>query len=302
MIKKSFAVCMLSVLVFSCKKEVSKTTEVKAVNDSVAKTEIKEDLFKPVDTAYSPKNTTEDYIKALQYYQSKTEREIAAGSPEQNNKVYEDYVEVRNKYIEGLSRLHTDILDKYINYYDSGSDSYKFPENIKKLAAQFKKEGLEFREVGEGYTEIWSVPDHYFTIFKNKVTPDYNSYIAQMAIEAKENYAADAGLIISWKELGERLIFWENFMKKYPESQLLKTVKKDYNNYLHDYLYGMDNTPTYETADGKLYEENRNEYKRIIKKYPNSYTAKRVQEFLALFDAQVPVDQIREKMNVENDY
>ncbi|WP_123902691.1 hypothetical protein [Chryseobacterium elymi] len=302
MIKKSFVVCMLSVLVLSCKKEVSETAEVKAANDSVAKTEIKEDLFKPIDTAYSPKNTTEDYIKALQYYQSKTEREIAAGSPEQNNKVYEEYVGIRSKYIEGLSRLHTDVLDKYVNYYDSDSDSYKFPENIKKLAAQFKKEGLEFREVGEGYTEIWSAPDHYFTVFKNKVTPDYNSYIAQMAIEAKDNYAADAGLIISWKELGERLIFWENFMKKYPESQLLKTVKKDYNNYLHDYLYGMDNTPTYEIADGKLYDENRNEYKRIIKKYPNSYTAKKVQEFLVLFDAQVPVDQIREKMNVENNY
>ncbi|WP_131368696.1 hypothetical protein [Chryseobacterium luteum] len=302
MIKKSLAVCMLSVLVFSCKKEAPEMPETKMAHDSIAKTEVKEDIFKPIDTAYSPAYKTEDYMKALQYYRTEAEKEIAAGSPEQNNKVYEGYVEVRNKYIQGLSRLHTDILDKYVNYYDSDSESYKFPEQIKDLAARFKKEGLEFREVGEGMTEIWSVPNYYYLIFKNKVTPDYNAYIAQMAIEAKDNYAVDAGLVISWKELGNRLIFWENFMKKYPQSPLLKTVKKDYNNYLYDYLYGMDNTPTYERADGKLYDENRNEYNRIIKKYPGSYTAKRAQEFLNLFDSKIPVDQIREKMNVVSNY
>ncbi|PIF45999.1 hypothetical protein CLU96_3016 [Chryseobacterium sp. 52] len=302
MIRKSLAVCMLSVLVFSCKKEASETTVSKTENDSIAKTEVKEDLHKPIDTVYSEKNKTEDYMAALGFYKSKAEKEIAAATPEQNNKIYEDYVQVRSKYIEGLSRLHTDILDKYVNYYDSGTESYKFPENIKKLSVEFKKAGLEFREVGEGMTEISSVPDYYYSLFKNKVTPDYNAYIAQNAVEAEDNYAADAGLIISWEELGNRLIFWEKFINKYPKSPLLKIVKKDYNNYLYDYLYGMDNTPTYESSDGKLYEENRKEFNRIINTYPNSYTAKRAKELLSLFESQMPVDQIREKMNVESNY
>ncbi|MFP3590891.1 hypothetical protein [Chryseobacterium sp. SIMBA_038] len=302
MIKKSLAIFILCISLFSCKKEVSKTSEIKQENDSIAKVETKEDLYKPIDTACSSQNKTEDYIIALQWYQTKTEKEIAENSPEQNDKLYEDYVKIRNKYIGCLSNTLGDVLEKYVNYYDSESESYKFPENIKKLTAEFKKGGLEFREVGEGYTEIWSKPDHYFSVFKNKVTPDYEAYVSQTAKENEGNYAADAGLIITWKELGDRLIFWENFINKYPKSPLISRVKEDYNNYLYDYLFGMDNTPTYENSDGKLYDENRAEFNRMIKKYPNSYIAKKAQELLNLFDSKTPTEQIREKINIERKY
>ncbi|AZA83801.1 hypothetical protein C1637_13805 [Chryseobacterium lactis] len=305
MIKRITAICMISVFVVSCKKEAA-TSGKQPANDSIAKTEVKEELYKPIDTAYSSKNTTEDYIKSLEYYKSKTEQDIATGSPEQNNKRYEDFAKIREKYIEGLSKLHIGILDKYINYYDSESESYKLPENVKKLSAELKKTGLEFREVGEGMTEIWTIPGYYSSIFKNKVTPDYNAYISQTDKESESNYAADAGLIITWEELGDRLMFWENFMNKYPNSKLIKTVKQNYNNYLYDYLLGMDNTPTfernYEKGDGKLYDENRAEFSRIIKKYPNSNTAKKAKELIALFDAQMPVDQIEKRINIERNY
>lgn len=302
MIKKILVIFILCISLFSCKKEVSKTSEIKPENDSIAKVETKEDLYKPIDTACSSQNKTEDYIAALQWYQTKTEKEIAENSPEQNDKLYENYIKIRNKYIGCLSNTLGDVLEKYVNYYDSESESYKFPENIKKLTAEFKKGGLEFREVGEGYTEIWSKPDHYFSVFKNKVTPDYEAYISQTTKENEGNYAADAGLIITWKELGDRLIFWENFINKYPKSPLISRVKEDYNNYLYDYLFGMDNTPTYENSDGKLYDENRAEFNRMIKKYPNSYIAKKAQELLNLFDSKTPTEQIREKINIERKY
>lgn len=300
--RKSLAIFVVCMSLFSCKKEGSKASEGKNTNDSIAKVDVKEDVYKPIDTACSSQNKTEDYITALQWYQSKTEKEIAENSPEQNDKSYEEYVKIRNKYISCLSNILGDVLDKYVNYYDSESESYKFPENIKKLTAELKKGGLEFREIGEGYTEIWSKPDHYYSVFKNKLTPDYEVYISQTAKENESNYAADAGLMITWEELGERLIFWENFIKKYPKSPLISTVKEEYSNYLHDYLFGMDNTPTYENADGKLYDETRAEYNRLIKKYPNSYTAKRAQQSLNLFDSHTPVEQIQEKMNKEIDY
>lgn len=302
MMRKSLAVCILSVLVFSCKKEAPKTAGGKTANDSIARTEMKEDLFKPIDTACSPVNKTEDYMAALQWYRTEVDKEIAENSPEQNDKVYEDYLKIREKYTGCLSSILGDILDKYVTYYDSENDRYKFPENIKKLTAELQKEGLEFREVGEGYTEIQSKPDYYKSVFKNKVTPDYDAYISKTAKEDEVNYAADAGLMITWEELGERLIFWENFIKKYPKSSLIPRVKEEYNNYLHDYLFGMDNTPTYENADGTLYDETRAEYNRLIKKYPHSYTAKRAQQSLSLFDSRTPVEQIREKLNIESDY
>lgn len=300
MIKQIITICILSAAVVSCKKEAA-VSEVKPVHDSIAGTESGEDQYKPIDTACSSGNKTEDYIKSLQWYRAKIEKEMAGNSPEQNDKVYEDYLKIRSKYTECLMNLHTGVLDKYVNYYDSDKDQYNFPDNIKKIASELKKAGLEFREVGEGMTEIWTIPGYYSSLFKNKVTPDYEAYISQTDKESESNYAADAGLIISWEQLGDRLIFWENFMNKYPESRLIKTVKQDYNDYLSDYLLGMDNTPTYERepdkGTGKLNDENKTEFNRMIKKYPNSNTAKKAKEIITLFDAQTPIDQIYEKIN-----
>jgi len=301
MIKKSLAAFILLVSIFSCKKEATKTSQEKIEKDTISTVEKKEDLFKPIDTVCSSKNKTEDYIETLQWYQQKTEKEIAQNLPEQNDKLYEDYSKIREKYIACLSETLGKVLEEYVNYYDSESNSYKFPENIRKLSAELKKGSLEFREVGEGYTEIWSVPDYYFSVFKNKVTPDYNTYIEQLSKESESLYSADAGLVISWKELGERTIFWENFIKKYPKSPLISGVKVMYNSYLYDYLFGMENTPTHEHSDGTLYDENRQEFNRIIKKYPNSNVAKKSKELMSLFDAKVPEEEIHKRINIERE-
>ncbi|NIF05044.1 hypothetical protein F3J23_06275 [Chryseobacterium sp. Tr-659] len=302
MIKRIIAVCLLSAAVVSCKKETV-AADTKKTADSIALTEAKEDNYKPIDTACSPHHKTEDYITSLQWYRTKIEKEMAVNSPEQNDEVYEDYLKIRGKYTECLMSLHSDVLDKYVNYYNYDKDQYNLPDHVKNIAAELKKAGLEFREVGEGMTEIWTIPGYYPSIFKNKVTPDYAVYISQIDKESETNYAADAGLMISWEQLGNRLMFWENFINKYPQSKLIKAVKKDYNIYLSDYLLGMDNTPTFErnpdNGTGKLNDENRAEFNRIIKKYPNSNTAGKVKEVIALFDAQMPVDQIYERINAE---
>lgn len=297
-LKIFFVASLLPLCILSCKKNEAVSSKELTRRDTMAKTEAKVAGYQPIDTVCSPGNKTEDYINALEWYKSKIQKETNENSPEQNNKVYENYIKISSKYITCLNTLHSDLLDQYVTYYDDKINGYKFPESIKKLAAELKKGGLEFQEQGEGITEIGTIPSYYYSIFKNKVTPDYNRYISQIAKESEVSYAADAGLIITWEELGERLILWENFMNKYPKSTLIQTVKRAYDSYLADYFFGMDNTPSSE--NGKLYDENRAEYQRLIKKYPNSYTAKKAKELLSLFDAQIPLDQIHEKINIES--
>lgn len=296
MIKKIIAVCILSAAVVSCKKETA-VSDVKTVNDSIAKNEAKEDQYKPIDTVCSPGNKTEDYITALQWYRTKIDKEIAGNNPEQNNKVYENYLKIREKYTDCLNASQTEILDKYINYH-TGPDTYNLPDNIKKMAAELNKAGLEFREMGEGLTEIHSLPEYYESVFKNKVTPDYAAYISQIAKDNKENYAVDGGLLITWEELGERLIVWENFINQYPKSSLIKKAKDHYHNYLLDYLLGMDSDRIYDSEEGKIYDDKREAYNTLIKKYPNSATAKKTKELITAYDAHVPVDQIENKINL----
>lgn len=296
MIKNIIAVCLLSAAVVSCKKETA-VSEVKSANDSIAKNETKEDQYKPIDTACSSENKTEDYIKALQWYRTKIDKEIAGNTPEQNNKVYENYVKIRDKYTDCFNTSQTEILDKYIDYH-TGPDTYNLPDNIKRMAAELNKVGLEFREMGEGLTEIHSLPGYYESVFKNSVTPDYAAYISQMAKDNKENYAVNGGLLITWEELGDRLIVWENFISKYPKSPLIKAAKDNYHNYLLDYLLGMDSDRIYNGEEGKIYDDKREAYNTLIKKYPNSTTAKKTKELIAAYDAHVPVEQIEDKINL----
>lgn len=296
------AILILSVFLFACHKKESVILERKSANDTIGETPVKGDLYKPADTACSSENKPEDYIRSLQWYQTKTEKEIAKNTPEQNDKIYEEYLEIRNKYIHCLSSQLGDVLDNYVNYYNPENEQLQLPENVRKLSNELKKGSLEFREVGEGYTEIWSEPDHYYFIFRNKVTPDYNLYILQLSKESEKLYSADAGLAISWKELGERTVFWENFIKKYPDSFLISRAKELYHNYLYDYLFGMDNTPTYEHSDGTIYSENREEFNRIIKRYPNSDVAKKSKKLMSLFDAKIPEEEIRKRINIDRKY
>ncbi|WP_160139867.1 hypothetical protein [Chryseobacterium sp. c4a] len=297
MIKKIIAVCILSAAVVSCKKETA-VSEVKSANDSIAKNETKENQYKPIDTACSSENKTEDYIKALQWYRTKIDQEIAGNTPEQNNKVYDDYVKIREKYTDCFNDSQTEILDKYIDYHTVEPGTQQLPDNIKKMAAELDKVGLEFREMGEGLTEIHSLPGYYESVFKNKVTPDYGAYISQMAKDNEENYAVDGGLLITWEELGERLIIWENFINKYPKSSLIKKAKDNYHNYLLDYLLGMDSDRIYDSEEGKIYDDKREAYNMLIKKYPNSATVKKTKELIAAYDAHTPVDQIENKINL----
>lgn len=287
---------------FSCKKEETKATENLVASDTVSAGNSIEESYKPIDTACSVKTTTQDYILALQWYQKKTEKETAKNSPEQNDKLYDDYLKIRNQYIACLNNAESKILEQYVNYYDSESDSYKFPENVKKLKSELEKAGLEFWEIGEGYTEIRSLPNHYYMIFKGKVSSDYENYIYQLSKEGKVLYQSDAGLIVSWKELGNRTIFWENFFKTYPKSHLAADAKVFYNNYLHDYLFGLDNTPTFDRFSNNNYvlnEENKTEFIRFIKENQNSITANKVKQLMELFDANLQFEEIQKRMNLE---
>ena len=100
MIKKIIAFCVLSAAVVSCKKEAT-VSEAKPVK--ITQTESKEDQYKPIDTACSSTNKTADYITSLQWYRTKIDKEISENSPEQNDRVYEDYLKVREKYTQCLS-------------------------------------------------------------------------------------------------------------------------------------------------------------------------------------------------------
>mgnify|MGYP001016042431 FL=1 len=106
--------------------------------------------------------------------------------------------------------------------------------------------------------------------------------------------------MISFEELGERIITWENFLNKFPNSTLKQRVVDLLNSYREDYILGMDNTPTrdggYDNIPITIYEEAKKEYDRFMKKYPNSPTVELIKYFIENYKNENIYELIKNKI------
>lgn len=229
-------------------------------------------------------NNKNDYYENFKVEKENIIENLRNISKSDANNLYINYCKINAKIINKINENEQIALEKF--YYDDSNSK----NIIRKLNNKLLNIQLRFEEIGEGYVEITTIPDFYYNIFKNYVTEDYNEYLYLISEENKSLYSADAALAITFKELGDRIISWENFIKKYPKSELVKEVKLFLKNYQYDYIFGLDNTLTFErdfknqTETNKkiLYinDENNEEFKRYLKLYPNSPTSKLINLFI----------------------
>ncbi len=295
--KEKFLLVIVLFIFFSCEKDKKTQMVTKPTPISTNDVLVSEALV-IIDTVYSASNTIEDYCIALENLKSEYQKKINENtSKENNNNLYEKYKLIRNAHIKNLNESNSELLNKYVNFYDEDKEDFVIPENVKKIENQLKAVDIEFWYIGEGYTEIRSKPQHFFNIFKGNVTQDYEDYIKQIAYQNKEWYSMDAGIVIPFSEVGEIAIFWENFLNKYKKSKLYSKAKMQYNMHLKDFILGEDNTPTvYDDESEPVYIEIYNEF---IKKYPNSEVTKKVKELINLVAKKMTYEEIRDKMKFE---
>jgi hypothetical protein len=272
---RKFIIAITSVILLSSCKQTA--------NESVSgKTEIKKDSIKVEDAT---KIEQSDSNLLEQFSKNKNEVVLQLKSlpnKEAANALYEKYFEENSTLLQQIAAKESGVLDKFYNEDEADKKA------IKLLGEKLSKHQLQYWEIGEGYVEIEPLNDFYYKIFKNYVTDDYKDYLYLKSEENKSLYSADAGLVISFKDLGDRIISWENFMTKYPNSKLITSVKEEYKNYQMDYLVGQDNTPTAErSSDEKyIYPENIQEFNRFLKKYPKSPTVPLINLFLENFKSE----------------
>lgn len=293
-LKASFVILPLVslALLISCKKENGKNP---------AEGKAKGVVYSEATVDTTSGTTVEDTLQkvdgvlfTMETFKEHTLGKLKKATKQQANEEYETYRENAERAVEYINKLEFRLLENYDSYYDQKKKAFVFPEPVNKHVDLIKNSDLEFWEVGEGFAEIRFKPYHYYNLFKGKVTEDYENYLR---IEAKENtvlFAADAGLNISFKELGDYLLNWEKFLKAYPESALLEKARSHYQDYGYTYLMGMDNTPTFEFSDGKLYNDNRREFKRFIAQNPDSDFTRIVKAFLAKFDQKATFDELQQ--------
>lgn len=280
---KTNFVLLLLLIVFlaSCWKEKNNDTTLTA--DAVAAS---------TDTIITEKSTADKGISELKLLtnefisgKKEVEKQLKTLSKTEANKLYQAYYEKSFEVIGKIDKKEHLLLENYYSYFYNEENRGTPPDSIRQKEALLKNAGLKFSEDGEG--GVYVAPHHlfYYSIFKNYVTDDYREYIY---LEAKDNeklWNADAGIGITWKELGDKVRDWENFVKKYPHSVLFSEANNTYLNYQYYFLFGMDNTPVMETVEGstnynEIYPEIKKDLEGFIKDHPESPTSKRVKRIL----------------------
>ena len=208
---------------------------------------------------------------------------------EEADELYEQYLESNNTILENLNIEHDKLLSGGI--YNNEDTSENFTDEEWKIANKFlNKYDLELWYLARGTCIIKEVPDFYYKTFKDYVTDDYKEYLKITSKENEEHYVADSGLYITLEELGDRIITWENFLEKYPNSKLNDKVNNICNSYRRDYILGVP---------GGIYDykESAEEYNRFIKKYPDSPTTELLGYYLEEVNLDKPEDNDSEALS-----
>jgi len=259
-----------TLLLVSCKKEAKfansdrSVDKVQTVVDKSAQAEVQSDErvdLKQLVTMYADRK---EFIKLL----------LTQSTREEADSIYDMYAEENMLLLSRMYRTEDNMLEHFYDYFYDGQKKITPPDSIQRKVVMLKNVGLDLCEQGEGYVDICVPHDYYYNIFKLYVTPDYKEFIRINAEEDKEFYAIDAGLHVTFEQVSERVLNWENFTLKYPKTKLKEKARDLYRSYQTDYLFGMDNTPSMDRTTGKLEEENIIEYNRFIAKNPKSFTSK----------------------------
>ena len=217
-----------------------------------------------------------------------------------NQKMLNEIESKKNNIIAKLKSSNQKEADRLFNQYYNEMSEYFYEngneilnENIRNKSFNktelneinnkiLNKYGLILEYAGEGTYAVGARPDFYYNIFKDYVSDAYKEYLKITADKNEGNFADDAGITITFKELADRIIVWENFMKKYPaaDKDLKKNVKEKVLQYRNAYILGLDNTPTMSSGKNpSILEKNNREFDRFVKDYPKSPTAEIIKYF-----------------------
>ena len=226
---------------------------------------------------------------------------LKTSNKEEADKIYNEYLETNQLILENINTEHLDFLN---NIYNKDSEYY-FTEKDWKTANKFLNNyDLEIFDLAESEVSIIEVPNYYYNIFKDYVTDDYREYLEITSKENEELYYTDGSILVSYNKIADGLLTWENFLKKYPNSDLAEKANEECNTYRRIYILGSYNSPTREGGweNSELFyipENNLKEFNRFIEKYPDSPTVELIKYYLENYKNKDIETLLNEKIDKE---
>ena len=225
------------------------------------------------------KELLNDFVESKK---SVMERLKIANDKEEGNKIYTEYVATNKLILEKINDEHSILLENVF----MKDTKYNFTPEEWKIANNFLKDyNLELLDMGEGNAMIVQVPNFYYDIFKDYVTDDYRDYLELVTKEYNEPYFGIEEILVPHEKIADRILAWEEFQKKYPNSDFIAEADIEANVYRRAYILGAYNLHTREGGSEKpqLYYIPDNilkEFNRFIQANPDSPTVEYINFYL----------------------
>jgi len=179
------------------------------------------------------------------------------------------------------------IQEKIYEVYDWDRDKCEVDkiqdDELKALISEIYDGG--FKLIGLEGSFYPFIDYQYLKKYNQRLLQEFKDYFEIMAEESNNKFSADASITISWDDLAGRLIKTENYLKNYPGDTFRKKGVSDlYIIYLHAYIYGQDNTSSYDDQTKKVFNEVIDSYIKTKQNYPETHTGMIVRDHLTLLE------------------
>ncbi len=161
------------------------------------------------------------------------------------------------------------VMRDYLWDFEVAADEQEITseDDMKKLDKKYSKYGFVM-SYNEGYAYL--MPDIKFLSkkFKNDISVELDDYVDILKVSMAQ-LTNDAGLVIEWSELVDRILTYEEFLAENTESKYWNNVLFDYVEETNFLLWGLDNSPIIdswsEEGTKKLDETVAEVYQKLIK-------------------------------------
>jgi hypothetical protein len=164
-------------------------------------------------------------------------------------------------------------LIRQLNEDTKSTDARSFLENIKYC-------GLDLcMTEGTYYFDV--TYDYFYNNFKDRVSPGIKEFLDIRKDELKQGFSEDAGMLITFDDLYQRVKRWDIYIAKYPNSIYSDIVNYYHDTYLETLLTGMDNSRIFDLESDSLDPEVKLLYEKIIREGPESKTTDIISNYYA---------------------
>lgn len=190
------------------------------------------------------------------------------------------FVEVWHFYFSLLEQLNLMLAQQESTTTQEALPSrmHRQMTNDTRLADSLYENGFQIRST-EGVWYIGEQPDFLALHFYVYLSDPMQAFLDQYQRQVREGFTEDATLLVSPKQLGERLVFWENFLAQNPRFPLRAEIQRWQRMYRLALLEGTDNSPAFDYESGQLTVEFERAFQYLTQKYPDSRIGKLLYDY-----------------------